>query len=69
MFVDVMEETTVDMAPRMYAIIQACAPACLGSLFGGGAAVGSMNNDRKLKLSEESSLWTLAGDLGRKGKR
>ncbi|XP_009927675.2 coiled-coil domain-containing protein 42 [Haliaeetus albicilla] len=68
-FVDVMEETTVDMAPRTYAIIQACAPACLGSLFGGGAAVGSMNNDGKLKLSEESSLWTLAGDLGRTGKR
>lgn len=45
------------------------APACLGSLFGGGAAVGSMNNDGKLKLSGESRLWTLAGDLGRKGKR
>jgi len=45
------------------------APACLVSLFGGGAAVGSMNNDGKLKLSEESRLWTLAGDLGRKGKR
>lgn len=30
------------------------APAYLESLFSGGAAVGSMNNDRRLKLSEDS---------------
>lgn len=44
------------------------APAFLGSLFDGGAAVGSMNNDGKLNLSEESRSWTLAGDLGRKAR-
>lgn len=45
------------------------APACMESLVGSSAAVGSMNNDGRLELSEESRLWTLAGDLGRKGKK
>lgn len=44
------------------------APACSESLFGGDAAVESINSDRKLKLWEESRLWTLVEDLEGKGK-
>lgn len=68
MFVDVMEEMTIDMVPRTHAIIQACTSP-LGKSLWWWRCHGSMSNDGKLKLSEESRMWTLAGDLGRKGKR
>lgn len=44
------------------------APACVESLVSSGAAVGSVNNDGRLELSEESRLETVvmshAGELG-----
>ncbi|KAJ7412980.1 Coiled-coil domain-containing protein 42A [Willisornis vidua] len=68
-FVDAMEDVVPLLWYQGHVSSLQLGAACLGSPSSGGAAVGSMNNDGKLDLSEKSGLWTLAGDLGRKGKR